>query len=353
MRSPELHELPPPPPGKTGWPWTEGSPRLPERMPDGRAWPRLTVVTPNYNYEQFIEETIRSVLLQGYPDLEYIVIDGNSSDRSAEIVRKYEKWISFWKTGESCSQAQAINQGFARATGEMLAWLNSDDTYEPGAAGAAMQALQPGVDVVWGECRYIDEHSVVSWQWEHAIPQAAPLTLDRWVVCWKDYPARQPSVFWRRSVQAAVGPLDESFRYAMDYDLFLRFADRGYPFHHLPKTLSNFRLHKLSKTVGQSDKFVPEILRASSRYWGPRDSLRYWRTSVSAQIWLKSIRLAGEAINASRFSQREAATRLVRSLAAFPFSFLIAPRTIGAAMFRTAFGWNGRAEQIRSLLTRF
>lgn len=127
MQCPKLSELPPPPPGKTGWPWTEETERLPNTMPDGGEWPRISIVTPNYNYGQFIEETIRSVLLQGYPNLEYIVIDGGSTDDSVEIIKKYEPWLSYWVSEKDRGQANAINKGISIATGEWFNWLNSDD----------------------------------------------------------------------------------------------------------------------------------------------------------------------------------------------------------------------------------
>lgn len=122
-----LKDLPPAPEGKTGWPWTESSPQLPDKMPDGSEWPKISIVTPNYNYGQFIEETIRSVLLQGYPNLEYIVIDGNSTDNSVEIIKKYEPWLSYWVSEKDKGQANAINRGINLATGEWFNWLNSDD----------------------------------------------------------------------------------------------------------------------------------------------------------------------------------------------------------------------------------
>jgi glycosyltransferase involved in cell wall biosynthesis len=133
MRSPTLADLPAPPPGKTGWPWTVETKQLSAVRSDGSLWPRISIVTPSYNQGQFIEETIRSVLLQGYPDLDYVVIDGGSSDESVDIIRKYQPWLSYWVSEKDRGQAHAINKGFARGTGSLGAYLNSDDTYLPGA----------------------------------------------------------------------------------------------------------------------------------------------------------------------------------------------------------------------------
>ena len=127
MRCPTLSELPTPPRGKRGWPLTEETPQLPDTMPDGQPWPGVSIVTPSYNQGRFIEETIRSVLLQGYPDLEYIIIDNSSVDNSVEIIRKYEKWLTYWVSEPDKAQSQAINKGFEKATSEIYAWLNSDD----------------------------------------------------------------------------------------------------------------------------------------------------------------------------------------------------------------------------------
>src|SRR5262245_47037233 len=127
MQCPKLAELPAPSPGKTGWPWTEESERLPDQMPDGCPWPLISVVTPSLNQGKFIEETIRSVLLQGYPELEYIIIDGGSNDGSVEIIKKYSPWITYWVSEPDGGQSEAINRGLKRASGEFASWINSDD----------------------------------------------------------------------------------------------------------------------------------------------------------------------------------------------------------------------------------
>src|SRR5215469_2917833 len=118
MRNARLADLPPPPAGHTGWPWTIESMPSPPARTDGSPWPTISIVTPSYNQGQFIEETIRSVLLQGYPALEYIIIDGGSTDQSVEIIKKYEPWLTYWISESDRGQSHAINKGFKRATGE-------------------------------------------------------------------------------------------------------------------------------------------------------------------------------------------------------------------------------------------
>src|SRR5262245_40106852 len=119
---PALHDLPAPPPGRDGWPWTDRYPPLPESQLDGRPWPRVTIVTPSYNQGAFLEETIRSVLLQGYPNLEYAIVDGGSNDGSVEIIRKYADWLTFWVSEPDSGQSSAIERGFSQTTGEILGW---------------------------------------------------------------------------------------------------------------------------------------------------------------------------------------------------------------------------------------
>src|SRR5688500_17087320 len=118
-------KLPEPPPGRTGWPWTSEAAQLPARMSNGQPWPRITIVTPSYQQGRFLEETIRSVLPQGYPNLEYLVIDGGSSDESVEVIKRYEPWLSYWASEKDRGQTHAIAKGLERATGEIFQWINS------------------------------------------------------------------------------------------------------------------------------------------------------------------------------------------------------------------------------------
>ena len=138
-----LADLPPPASSATGWPWTEEAPELPGAMADCRPWPRITVVTPSYNQAAFLEETVRSVLLQGYPNLEYLVLDGGSTDGSVAILERYSPWIDWWTSERDAGQSDAIQRGLDRATGEIFNWINSDDALLPGGLGTVARC--------WGE----------------------------------------------------------------------------------------------------------------------------------------------------------------------------------------------------------
>lgn len=144
-----LDELPPPPPNKTGWPWTEQSSQVSEPTSDGFEYPRITIVTPNYNYGHYLEETIRSVLLQGYPNLEYIIIDGGSTDNSVEIIKKYEQWLTYWISEKDYGQGNAINKGINLATGIWFNWLNSDDILMPNALKTLVEISRIANEPQW------------------------------------------------------------------------------------------------------------------------------------------------------------------------------------------------------------
>jgi glycosyltransferase involved in cell wall biosynthesis len=256
MSCPTLNELPTPPPGKIGWPWTKGSTRLAPTLPDGTSWPRVSIVTPSYNQGEFIEETIRSVLLQGYPNLEYIIVDGGSTDESVEIIRKYEPWLAHWESQPDRGQSHAINKGFHRARGEIVAWLNSDDYYLPDAFYQAITRLieTPESVFVYSDCDFKEEATGEIRRVSVAPRSAAQMIRDGNCVS-------QPTTFIRKSVLNEVGLLDESFHMIMDYDLWIRIK-RRFPVTYLEHTsLAVAREYATAKSIGSSHKRCPEFIR--------------------------------------------------------------------------------------------
>jgi cellulose synthase/poly-beta-1,6-N-acetylglucosamine synthase-like glycosyltransferase len=157
VRCPSLAMLPPPPPGKTGWPWTEESTRLPDDPGTAASWPRVTIVTPSFNQGQFIEETIRSILLQGYPDLEYFVLDGGSTDGTVAILERYAEWIDFWVSEPDGGQSAAINRGLRMGSGASATWINSDDMLCRNALSTHATRYAYRDDTVYaGDCINVD-----------------------------------------------------------------------------------------------------------------------------------------------------------------------------------------------------
>jgi len=250
-----------------GWPWTEGSEQLPERMPDGSEWPKISIVTPSYNQAKYLEETIRSVLLQGYPNLEYIIIDGGSTDGSVDIIKKYEPWLSYWVSEKDSGQSQAINKGFSLSNGEIMAWINSDDYYAPGAFfKVALTFKQNQTLWVAGLVDKVDAEGAV------IQPGRGPVEkLENWYV---GAPYLQPGIFWRREMWLTAGSIDETFQYSFDYDLFLRFVQLQ-PFAiWINSHLANFRIHPESKTSVAQLKFMRERQKIYRRFPPKGMSLR-------------------------------------------------------------------------------
>ena len=261
-------KLPLPSPGKSGWPWTEESPQLPGVMPDGNLWPKISIVTPSYNQGSFIEETIRSVLLQGYPNLEYIIIDGGSTDKSVEIIKKYEKFLDYWISERDKGQAHAINKGLHIASGDVIAWINSDDVYTQNCFQIIAKKLWIGGKIIrsiaYGDCAIIDKEGKVSTHW-----RAENINTFNLIAFWrrKGFPP-QPTVFIPGEI-FKQNPLKESLHYAFDWELFLRLSQK-YEFIYCNNILAQFRLYHGSKSSKGYPPFIKEQLSISKKYWGDK-----------------------------------------------------------------------------------
>ena len=211
-------------------------------LPPARA-PRLSVVTPSFGQARFIERTIRSVLDQEYPNLEYRVQDGSSTDGTIAILERYSPMLAGWESCPDSGQAVAINRGFAGTTGEVMGWLNSDDLFLPGALAsvAGYFARHAEIDVVYGHRILVDENDDEIGRW--MMPDH-----DDEVLSWADF-VPQETLWWRRSIWDRVGGrVDESFQFAMDWDLLVRFREAGARFARLPRFLGGFRVHPRQKT---------------------------------------------------------------------------------------------------------
>lgn len=219
MQNADLERLPPATDTRQAWPWTGTLPTLPPTAPNGLPWPKITIVTPSFNQGQFIEKTIRSVLLQGYPNLEYIIMDGGSRDNTVEIIRKYDPWITHWVSEPDGGQANAINRGWRLATGQVLHWLNSDDYLLPDALakiGRAFAVADPP-QVVSGACLLTNAQDV-------AFASKPAVDFDVAHFCQGGKCPGQPAVFLSAALVRQVGELDPQLNNTMDWEYWLRIS---------------------------------------------------------------------------------------------------------------------------------
>ena len=225
---------------------------------------KFSIVTPSFQQGSYIERTLRSVLEQGYPDLEYFIQDGGSTDGTMAVLEKYKDKLSGWMSEKDSGQAQAINRGFAKTSGEIMAWLNSDDLLLPGALAVVADYFNrhPEVDVVYGNRLLIDVSDMVIGRW--ILPGH-----DGNVLSWQDY-VPQETLFWRRRAWDMVDArIDESFSFAMDWDLLVRFRDAQARFGHIPRFLGAFRIHAAQKTSALMDEVGhKEMARIRGRLLG-------------------------------------------------------------------------------------
>jgi glycosyltransferase involved in cell wall biosynthesis len=233
---------------------------MPAAVPSSH--PQVSIITPSYNQAPFLEATIRSVLDQDYPRLEYIVVDGGSTDGSLDILRRYESRLAALISEPDRGQTDAINKGFAMATGDVLAYLNSDDTYYAGAVAEAVTYLQahPEVGMVHGDAFYIDEDG-------HPVARFPSAPTSHRNLRRGAPKIAQQAAFFRAAVWKMIGPLDPSFLYAMDYDLWVRISAVT-PMAFVPRTWAGFRLHDESKSMTVARLCWPEMMRVHFRDGG-------------------------------------------------------------------------------------
>jgi len=258
INRPNLAELPAPPPGRIGWPWTESSPVIPL---SGGPWPRISIITPSYNQGKYLEETIRSVLLQGYPNIEYFIIDGGSTDESVNIIRKYEPWLTGWVSEIDAGQSDAINKGFALCTGTFLNWLCSDDFLTAGALGIVAKEfrMDDNCDVLAGACfcQYDDKTAISS-------ARSAK------VVGWEKTPYHaaiwQPSCFFRRSLIKRSDLVIHDLHYCMDRELWCYLFKKKANWKWIDNVLSHYRFTGNNKSVTGRQVIIDEITRIYFTY---------------------------------------------------------------------------------------
>lgn len=231
-------------------------------MENNQPTPKVSIITPSYNQGRFLEATILSVLEQDYPNFEYLIVDGGSNDESVEIIKKYQDHLTWWVSEKDRGHADALNKGFSHASGEILAWLNSDDLYFSGAIRQAVAFLidHPDVGMVYGDARLIDD---------------AGKTIGKFASKQTDYDHMlrgsvhipQATTFFRANLWRQVGPLDLSLFFAFDYDLWVRLAKIS-QIRYVPQLWASFRIHSQGKTVVNDDRCYPDMLRVHDREVG-------------------------------------------------------------------------------------
>jgi len=276
---------------KLSWMWQSHPTLWPEFSPTGQKWPKLSIITPSYNQGNFLEETIRSVLYQGYPNLEYIIIDGGSSDNSIEIIKKYEHQIAYWVSEKDRGQSHAVNKGLEVATGDYVGWINSDDVYTKRCFSDVMRAFisSPELCLVYGSRILINEHTRVT-GWVPGQPFDPQTT---------GFNIASETAFWNRKIHDCL--LTESLQFAMDLDLFIRIHQSA-PSRKLEQFLGCFRCYGNNKS-----STIQHIGRIESeRLW-----LEYYPSIPDG--WK----------NKQKISQTHLLSSLLRNFSSFGFRYLV------------------------------
>ena len=245
---------------RNGWPWNPGTASEPELADRPARWPKISVVTATYNQGPYIEETICSVLGQNYPDLEYIIIDGGSTDQTIDVIRKYEERLSFWVSEADDGAADALGKGFEKSTGEIVAYLNSDDVYLPGTLfKVATEFERTGADLVYGNLYWIDTRG-------HVLGERRQASCFGLGYLYGGADIMQPTAFWKKDAHDEAGGIDSSFTFHFDLDLFYRLVLQGARFQHVREHLVYFRIHPESKSSMLPEVYKRELDQIRTRY---------------------------------------------------------------------------------------
>ncbi len=268
------------------------------------SYPPITVITPSFNQAQFLEQTITSILDQGYPNLEYIIIDGGSTDHSVEIIQKYADRLTYWVSEKDRGQTHAINKGLERATGDIIAYLNSDDYYLPGTLHQVAEYFgqHPDVDLLHGRCRSVDVNGEKIGERFGDISSYSEI-LDLWDVWWAKRNFVQPEVFWSRRITEKIGLFREDLYFVMDYEYWLRILQAGGKVGQLDSELACFRLQPNQKS-NQSERVSAELLKVvQPLLWQQHQAVTWGRRITLQGKWLFNVSFRNEAEQSLKLEQ--------------------------------------------------